>query len=299
MPAPEGHCWLCNKYGKLTREHIPPEKAFNDCPYLLLKVDERSSKTGLLEWTSSRDFERGLYFRSLCQECNNKYGSKYGGAYVDLVRRIAERIGDVRERHRISILGIKRPLAILKQVMLQFVTANGPKFVRTNPWVAPFIRNRLNTSIPRNIAIYVFASNARTNRNSGVSAHIDLNTKRANIVSEFTFWPLGTVISFRGELTDERLTPIHHWTQYSFNYSGLIDLHLCVNPIITAYPIDFRTESQVQSGATSPAEPTAERFGEEILQDMIQKALTISGEEKEKWIYSGHPNTFRQITEKR
>jgi len=298
MPAPEGHCWLCNRYGKLTREHIPPESAFNDCPLLLMKVDERSSKTGLLEWTSSQDFQRGLYFRSLCQGCNNRYGSKYGGAYVDLVRRIAERIGDIRECHRTSILGIKRPLAILKQVMLQFVTANGPNFVRTNEWVAPFIRNRLNTAIPRDIAIYVFASNARTSRNSGVSAHID--TKGTHVVSEFTFWPLGTVISFQGELTDDRLTPIHQWAQYPFDFSGLVDLHLCVNPINTAYPVDFRTESQVKSGATSQEEPSAGLFREEDLRDMTEKAAKISGEEeKESWIYSGHPSTFRRIPGKR
>ena len=133
MPAPEGHCWLCNQFGKLSKEHIPPEKAFNDCPLLLMKVDERSTKKGVLEWTPDRQ-QRGVYFRSLCEACNNRYGSWYGGAYVDLVRRIAERIGDVQDFHRTSVVGVKRPLSILKQVMLQFVTANGPGFVRANDW---------------------------------------------------------------------------------------------------------------------------------------------------------------------
>src|SRR5271167_2395441 len=139
MSAPQGYCWLCNRFGKLSKEHIPPESAFNDCPLLLMKVDERSSQKGVLEWAPDRS-QRGLYFRSLCAQCNNKYGRVYGGAYVDLVRRVAERIGDVREFHTISILGLHRPLAILKQIMLQFVTTNGPRFVRANEWVAPFIR---------------------------------------------------------------------------------------------------------------------------------------------------------------
>ena len=26
----EGVCWLCGRFGKLTREHIPPRAAFND-----------------------------------------------------------------------------------------------------------------------------------------------------------------------------------------------------------------------------------------------------------------------------
>src|SRR5208337_3390410 len=89
MNAPQGHCWLCNKYGKLSKEHIPPKKAFNDCPLLLMKIDEHSTKKGVLEWAPDRQ-QRGVYFRSLCEACNNRYGAWYGEAYVHLVRRIAE-----------------------------------------------------------------------------------------------------------------------------------------------------------------------------------------------------------------
>ena len=41
MTAAEGHCWLCSKYGKLTKEHIPPEKAFNDFVVHPSKLDTR------------------------------------------------------------------------------------------------------------------------------------------------------------------------------------------------------------------------------------------------------------------
>ncbi len=202
MPAPEGFCWLCNRFGKLTKEHIPPEKAFNDCPLLLAKIEERSSLVGnQLFFARHTEYSKGLCFHTLCSGCNNRYGSKYGGAYVDLVRKVAERIGDIPCFHKASILGVKRPLRILKQVMLQFVTANGPKFVATNSWVAPFVREPKNNQIPDNVAIYLFASNTRAARTSGVSAHIDLaSSYRRAVVSEFTFWPLGTVISLDGEL---------------------------------------------------------------------------------------------------
>ena len=124
--------------------------------------------------------------------------------------------------------------------MLQFVTANGPGFVRANEWVAPFIRSRTNTIIPKDVGIYLFASNRRGMRKTGVSGHIDLNTSSdKKTVAEFTFWPLGTIISF-GELTDNRLTPIHRWgirlaikvwLMYSFaSIRGATD-----------YPLDFRT----------------------------------------------------------
>jgi hypothetical protein len=295
MPAPEGNCWLCGHFGKLSKEHIPPESAFNDFPLLLMKVDERSSKTGVLEW-ASEGTQHGLYFRSLCQECNNKYGRLYGGAYVDLVRQIAERIGDVQDFHRISLLGVKRPLAILKQIMLQFVTANGPGFAQANGWVQPFVRSRTNADVPRNVCIYLFASNAHGSRKSGVSAHIDLKTSRTHVVSEFTFWPLGTVISFNGEIPDNRLTPIHHWVQYPFDYKRTVDLHLCVNPIASDYPVDFRTKREVQLGATQQVEGLVKRPTEDSLREMARQAQQISGGQgKDSWVYSGHPNTVKRI----
>jgi len=208
MPAPQGHCWLCNRFGPLTKEHIPPEKAYNNCPLLLAKVDERSTEAGSLFFSPHTNYKKGLCFHSLCSDCNNRYGSKYGGAYVDLVRTVAERIKDIPNFHKTSIMGVRRPLRILKQIMLQFVTANGSGFVRCNEWVAPFVRNPKNSQIPGNIGIYLFASNARGARTTGVSAHIDLaSTYKRAVIAEFTFWPLGTVISLDGELANPRLSP--------------------------------------------------------------------------------------------
>jgi hypothetical protein len=289
MPAPEGYCWLCHKYGKLSKEHIPPESAFNDCPMLLMKVKERSTT---LEWERRTSYQRGICFHSLCEKCNNKYGSKYGGAYVDLVKKVAERIGNVPYFHTASILGVRRPLAILKQIMLQFVTANGPLFVSTNRWVAPFVQEPRNQEIPREISVYLFASNVRGGRNSGVSGHIEPETGKTNIVAEFAFWPLGTVISFAGDLCDKRLTPVHQWAQYPFNYSGRVDLHLCVNPIASSYPIDFRTESEVRSQALSTTEVKAP--SREATTDMMKRAMKVSGE-TDSWVYSGHPATLKKM----
>jgi len=289
MPAPEGDCWLCGKFGKLTKEHIPPEKAFNDCPLLLMKINEQNRE---VEWVHRTSYQRGLCFRSLCERCNNKYGSIYGEAYVNLVRRIAERIVDVPYFHYISITGVKRPLAILKQVMLQFVTANGAAFVRANEWVAPFIRDRTKTEIPRDVNIYLFASNMRSGRNSGISGHVDLVGRKINVVSEFTFWPLGTVMSFGGELSDKRLTPIHDWARYPFNYNGSVDLHLCVNPIASEYPVDFRTPAEINRQATQDVDiktPSADDSRE-----MMEKAIRVSGD-ADGWVYSGHPNTVNKL----
>jgi hypothetical protein len=293
MPAPEGHCWLCHRYGKLSKEHIPPESAFNDCPLLLLKIAERCNKTGVLEWTPQGP-QKGLYYRSLCEECNNKCGRLYAPPYVDLVRRVAERIGDVQDFHRISLFGIKRPLAILKQIVFQFVTANGEFFVQANEWVGPFVRARTNGEIPRNVCIYVFASNTPGSRKSGVSSHLALTTGRSHVVSEFSFWPLGTVISFDGELPDNRLTPIHHWVEFPFDYKKTVDLHLSVNPTSSAYPVDFRTESEIANADNDVV--STKRPSYDGMREMIIGAQRFSGE-KDSWVFSGHPETVKNLSE--
>ena len=277
----------------MTKEHIPPESAFNDCPMLLMKLDERSVQSGAMGWTPDQRFGRGMYVRSVCERCNNRCGSKYGGAYVDLVRRIAERIGDVQDFHTVPILDVKRPLAILKQVLFQFVSANGPGFVRANDWVAPFIRNRMNQSIPPEVGIYLFASNCRGGRRSGISSHIDLTRYQMNVLAEFSFWPLGTVISF-GHLSNPGLAPIHHWVQYPFDHKGSVDLYLPVNPIYSSYPLDFRSQSQVSSGAIDSSADVRVP-SEEDGQRMIKETMRRSGEDGKGLIFSGHPNTVKKM----
>jgi hypothetical protein len=102
-------------------------------------------------------------------------------------------------------------------------------------------------------------------------------------------------MSFAGELADKRLTPIHQWSQYPFDYRGSVDLPLWVNPVASPYPLDFRTVEQVKSAATQGDDPNLTRPSDEDLQSMIQKAIHISGETEEKWTYSGHPSTMKKM----
>lgn len=295
MAAPKDHCWLCNKYGTMTKEHIPPESAFNDSPLLLMKVDERSTQTGTMDWAPNQRFGHGMYVRSVCARCNNQCGSRYGGAYVDLVKRIAERIGDVQDFHTISIRGVKRPLAILKQVLFQFVSTNGPGFVRANDWVAPFLRSPRNQSLPPDVGVYLFASNCRGTRRTGVSSHIDLSqSSQFSVVAEFSFWPLGTVISF-GEFSHARLAPIHHWTRFSFDCKSTVDLDLPVNPVHSAYPVDYRSKSQIEAGYPGD-NPDLKLPSEEDGRRMTNEMAKRSGTD-ENFIFSGHPSTVTKMAE--
>jgi hypothetical protein len=211
---------------------------------------------------------------------------------VDLVATVADRIKNTRDYHRMSLSGIKRPLAILKQMLLQFVTANGAGFVRANDWVGPFIREPNNRTIPGDVGIYIYASNRPGMRMTGIGAHIDLNSGRGDTVAEFTFWPLGTVLSFGQLAGNDRLTPIHHWTQYPFEHRGGVDLTLSVNPVVSSQPIDFRNETLVLSDMHKTHAP-GKRPSEESARSIFDKAIRHSGSQDEKFTVISHPAARR------
>src|SRR5713226_6846704 len=99
--ATQGRCWLCGRWDKLTREHIPPESAFNNYPVLLLAVEQNSAKTGRLEWSGK--VEQGLIVRSLCVECNSRGGAKYGSHYADFIAKVAPIVEKAPDRAEIII----------------------------------------------------------------------------------------------------------------------------------------------------------------------------------------------------
>ena len=148
--------------------------------------------------------------------------------------------------------------------------------------------------MPPDVAIFLFASNCRGSRRTGIASHIDLTqSSQFNVVGEFSFWPLGTVISF-GNFSHPGLIPIHHWAQYSFDYKGTVDLHLRVNPIHSAYPVDFRSKAQVESGY--PGNVTELKLpSEEDGNRMAKEVLRRSGADEKNFIFSGHPSTFKKM----
>lgn len=280
MMQAEGKCWLCGKWAKLTREHIPPRSAFNDSPLLLHEVETRSADVGYLEWSRRR--ESGLIAVSLCGDCNSSCGGKYGSHYAEFIRKIAEPVEKARDGDVIFVPGISRPLSILKAVTQSFVSSNGPAFVEANPWVRKFLRNSRDCGWPRDIFLYVFATNSRGGRKSGVSGFYEFARRKSHVIAEFTFWPLGTVMSFGEELADLRLAPIHHWTSYDYAYRGTVDLKLAVNPVATAHPLDFRTKAEVDRGARRVEEQ--EPASRSVLDDLCRQVAERSGEtDKDTW----------------
>src|SRR3712207_733867 len=79
-----GICHICGASGPLTFEHVPPQKAFNNKPVIVLPFD--ASHLGpdpLAHGAKGRVQQRGLGDYTLCARCNSVTGSWYGGDFVD------------------------------------------------------------------------------------------------------------------------------------------------------------------------------------------------------------------------
>jgi len=78
-----GQCQICGKYGKLTFEHIPPQKAFNDRTarvYSGLDLIKRDNGEKV-RWKQQQG-GKGDY--TLCEECNNNTGAWYANEYIKM-----------------------------------------------------------------------------------------------------------------------------------------------------------------------------------------------------------------------
>lgn len=284
----EGRCWLCGQWAKLTREHIPPKVAFNNYPILLCAVEENTVRTGRLEWKGK--VERGLVVRSLCGECNSRGGAKYGSHYADFIALVAPAVEKARDGEQIIISGVRRPLSILKQIMQSFVSANGPDFVTANPWIRKFIRNSRSNEWPLSLFAYIFATNSRGGRKSGLSAFYDLEKKRIRTVAEFTFWPLGMVLSF-DPLDDYPVTPVHQWAGFDYTWDVKLDVALTVNPASSAYPLDFRSRNQINRDAL--VESPRSRVAGETLKEIMKLAQDRGGGKNTgRWIFSAQKTPY-------
>ncbi len=288
-----GPCWLCSEIRELTEEHTPPRSAFNNHDILLQSVDRLTEQLGRVIWQS--EMVHGWTVHSLCGECNNKSGGQYGSHYAEFIKDVAEKVDKVDEGDTISVV-VHRPLSILKQVMMNFVTANGPHFVQTHLWTRKFLRSSRNKDFPENWYVYAFAVKGTSGRKSGVGGFYDLIQKRINVVAEFTFWPLGTVLAFQ-PMDDYRLAPIHQYAKYEYTDSrARLILDLPVNPAASAYPVDFRSKEQIVKGRFPLAnnyEVTQEQ-GKEMCDKIFKYAAK---EDQEDFIASGHPSTFRNLKE--
>lgn len=242
-----GPCCICGSYGKLSYEHVPPKRAFNDHGVFesdVKKILESGWQPGVKP--EGRINQKGAGRFTLCRKCNNATGRWYGTAYITVAKQAMELL--YRSGGNVSLAYPYRmyPLRFLKQVVTMFFSACGPEFHQKHPYLVRFVLNRETRVLPPQIQFYAYLHHpdSAAMRQSGLTGV--MRSGNAYVFSEIAFPPFGLIMSVGGyPPIDQRLCNITHLSQYGYRGWDVIFLRLPVLHVTTVLPGDFHAVDQV------------------------------------------------------
>jgi hypothetical protein len=147
----QGVCCICGHIGKLSYEHVPPEKAYNTATV----IEYEWQDTLITKQGKGRQRQGGIGSHTLCEQCNSDTGSWYAGEYIKWARTgqsiLQKWTASNVDESTFSILNVY-PLRFLKQVVTMFFSLvgqySGPVFSANHPQLMGFVLDRQNTTLP-------------------------------------------------------------------------------------------------------------------------------------------------------
>jgi len=120
-------CHICLKNKKLYREHIPPDKAFNNCT----KLWDRLVLTHKSKTIDRIQIKGGLWVKTLCKPCNNDTCSPYANEYVSFVRQLVEspKLFDGTNNGRLLFIKANK-LKLAKEIVTMILAIEDIKFAK-------------------------------------------------------------------------------------------------------------------------------------------------------------------------
>lgn len=257
----EGTCHLCGHYGKLSFEHIPPKKAFNDCP-----VSTYNYFMGIAEGNYDiKKSQKGLGDYTLCVSCNNNTGSWYGTQFIDWARQSMNLLEYTSNRPSLYYRFRIFPLRVIKQIACMMFSVNVDQFRNDHQELVKFVLNKeeqyLNPDTkffayfnPKGIRVLGGIGKLITNEINpeGFIENVSrLRTKieRHRTLSEVAFPPLGYVLAFDSEKPDSRLVDISYFAKFRYNDMYSVELRLPMLSVDSPYPTDYRPLQELECGS--------------------------------------------------
>jgi len=244
-----GICGACGQEKQLSREHVPPQSAFNKETVIGYKLGDY-----LVEGKKVKvaQYQGGYNKLTLCKQCNNDTGTWYAGEYL----KWAEIFDDVMvhtRSHKAEFAGVSEialtlkdvyPLKFLKQVVTCFLSVNylqskkgqavGMPFIKQNPELGKFVLDRHRKIFPDNYQFYLRLSQSREIRHMfDLAAKLSVTTgsgglKAGPVVyfSEMTHPPMSLgMTTDGGDFPD--MTNITHFKNYDYDE--------CVDELIASF----------------------------------------------------------------
>lgn len=250
----EGVCAICGYTGKLSYEHVPPEKAFNESRVMKARFGEHLVQLGPNRKTKGRIQQRGLGEHSLCGRCNNKTGSWYGAHFVKWCYQGMDILQRCGGKPTLLYLNYLFPLQIIKQIVTMFFTVSNGRVGNAYPYLKKFVLNKEDKYLPPNIRIYVYYNIEGRFRWTGNSLMVDFEEEHPNINDclEFSFPPFGYYMSCSGmNAPHPEQFEISHFARYGYKEFSIQEMHLPVLPTWSVIPGDYRSREEVDASNKS------------------------------------------------
>jgi hypothetical protein len=233
-----GICCLCGLEKKLSFEHVPPRSALNNKLVYTQNAEQLSDTISKKYQTKNRS-PRGFGGYTLCETCNKRTGSWYANDYADFAIQGIEIIKGY-ENPAFFIEGKYKikPLNVIKQILVMFMSADKVGHYRSNKALVDFLLNKESIGISTTYNIYMYSNLSIFHRLFGYTVTM-LDDGSIQKWAEINFKPFGFLLTENSIPAHPKMVDITDFTLYSYNEIAEVSLSLpyleVINPIIGMY----------------------------------------------------------------
>jgi hypothetical protein len=238
-------CRICASRDELTDEHAPSRRAGNVGRLIRGVIDYAASiAAGEVAWRAE-ELHGGAKANSLCRRCNNSTGRWYNPAYIRLVNAskavaIPQNAGNAREV-RVPVL---HPQRVAKQALTSILATAQAGVTARYPHLREMIVNAEAARRVEPLRLWLYLRANPGGRSSGVASSVNIETGLGRVLAEFSFWPLGWVLTFDDVPVDGAID-VSSWFEVGYHEKREVTVTAPCQWALTAYPCDFRSPETI------------------------------------------------------
>ncbi len=193
------------------------------------------------------DNTRGNWTRSLCVDCNNSTGAWYNPAYLKFVRACAAFATPQNAGRKVKVNIITYPQRIAKQGLAHLISTSQSGIREKFPEAGHFLLDREKSGVIGEIHIGIYMRVNKGARFTGIAFGANFEKETIDIISEFSFWPIGWILAFDKNSLEGTLD-VTSWLCERYEDKKDLDLEIPCKWAVLGYPKDFRTPEEINRG---------------------------------------------------
>jgi hypothetical protein len=142
---------------------------------------------------------------------------------------------------RVPVLHLQR---VAKQALTSILATSQAGVTARHPHLREMI---LNAEVARPLAplrLWFYLRSNPGGRTTGVASSINIEASRGRVLAEFSFWPLGWVLTFEDVPVDGAID-LSSWCEVGYHEKREVTVTAPCQWALTAYPCDFRSPETI------------------------------------------------------